>query len=136
MSRAEARDVPPDPERADEFLAQARRLLADAELTEVSLAGTCFLLYQACLAAMDAVLAFEGRAVGSGEGSHIVRIGEAVRLTGGSHGELFERMQDEWRDQRGDGSYGALVPPASEVESQHADTRELIELAAAHISRR
>jgi hypothetical protein len=88
MSRAEARDVPRDPERASDFLAQARRFLADADLP---------------------------------------------RLTGGSHAELFERLQDEWRDQRGEVSYGALVPPAAAVDSQRADTRELVEIAAAHI---
>jgi hypothetical protein len=34
MSRAEVKDVPRDPERASEFLAQARRFLADAELPD------------------------------------------------------------------------------------------------------
>jgi hypothetical protein len=135
MSRAEVRDVPPDPERASDFLAQARRFLDDADLPDLSLPGTCFLLYQACIAAMDAVLVFEGRVVGSGEASHIVRIGETLRLTGGSYAELFERLQDEWRDQRGEVSYGALVPPAAEVDSQRADTRELVEIASAHIKR-
>jgi hypothetical protein len=135
MSRAQIRDIRPDPDRAAEFLAQARRFLADAELPDVSLPGTCFLLYQACLAAMDAILAFSGRTVGLGESSHVVRIGEALRLVGSSHEELFERLQDEWREQRGEVSYGALVPPAAEVDSQRSDTRELIDLAAAHITR-
>jgi hypothetical protein len=48
---------------------------------------------------------------------------------------LFERLQDEWRDQRGEVSYGALVPPAAEVDSQRTDTRELIAIVAAHIGR-
>jgi hypothetical protein len=135
MSRAEVKDVPRDPERASEFLAQARRFLADAELPDLSLPGTCFLLYQACIAAMDGLLVFEGRAIGSGEASHIVRIGEALRLTSASHKELFARLQDEWRDQRGEVSYGALVPPAAEVDSQRTDTRELIAIVAAHIGR-
>ena len=135
MSRAEVKSVPPDQERASEFLAQARRFLADADLPDLSLPGTCSLLYQACIAAMDAVLALEGRAVGSGEASHIVRIGETLRLIGGSHAELFERLQDEWRGQRGEVSYGALVPPAAQVDSQRADAHELVELAAAYIKR-
>jgi hypothetical protein len=135
MSRAEAKAVPPDPDRAAEFLAQARRFFDDANLPDLSLPGTCFLLYQACIAAMDAVLAFEGRAIGSGEASHVVRIGETVRLTGGSHAELFERLQDEWRGQRGEVSYGAFVPPAAEVDSQRTDTSELIAIVSAHLER-
>jgi hypothetical protein len=123
MSRAEIRDAPRDPGRAAEFLDQARRFVGDAEAPGVSAAGTCILLYQACVSAMDAVLTYEGRTVGAGEASHIVRIGETLRLTGDSNAELFERLQDEWRVERGEVSYGVVVPPEAEVESQRSDTR-------------
>lgn len=109
MARAELSEIPPDADRAAEFLQQARSFLRDGEQDGTSLAGAAVLYYQACLAAIDAVLTSAGRRVGAGEEAHIVRIEAGAALLGGGYTELFERL-DEWRRQRHDASYAAVVP--------------------------
>ena len=129
MTRAEVHDVEPDPMRAREFLEQARRFLQDAEVESLSLASSCILLYQSCVAAMDAILTKAGRTVGYGEFAHVTRINEALRLAGGAYSELFARIGDEWRVERGEVSYGAVAPSAAMVAAQHDDAREVVALA-------
>lgn len=126
MSSAEIETVYPDAARASEFLAQARVFLKDAESSGVSPAGSFFLLYQACLAGMDAILAASGSRVRSGEESHRVRIAEAARISGPAYAELFERL-NVWRTDRHQVSYAALEPSGAEIDALGVDANDLLE---------
>ncbi len=131
LSSAEVRDVDPDPSRAREFLAQAKRFLEDAE-GDLSLESAVVLLWNACIAAMDSLLTFEGLRVGSGDGSHALRVATARGAAGSGYSELFDRL-DEWRRERADVSYAALTPSAAVVAAMTDDAREIITLSGARV---
>ena len=128
MSRAEARDVPADPERARAFLASSEEFYRDAEQPRMSLNGAAILYYQACVSAMKAVLAAAGRDVGGGEAGHLVLIGETNRLLGDAHTDLLNRVSEDRRE-RNDVSYAAANATPLAVETMRSDARELIEAA-------
>ena len=129
MSRAQIDTVEPDAGRARAFLAQAQVFVADAEQPGTSLEGAVVLYYQACLSAMDGLLAAVGRRVGAGVESHSVRIAEAARHLGGGYAELTERLQI-WRSERAEVSYAAITPGAQDVAALREDAHDL--LAAVH----
>jgi hypothetical protein len=53
---AEIEEVDADPERAREFLSQAKTFLKDAAKEDLSLESTVVLYWNACISGMDAVL--------------------------------------------------------------------------------
>jgi hypothetical protein len=126
--RAALESVEPDLARAREFLAQARTFLADADRQSTSLESSVVLYWNACISAMDAILAAAGLRIGSGEQSHIVRVRGAAGAAGVAYAELFERL-DEWRRERHDVSYAAVTPPAADVAAMQTDARDVIEAA-------
>lgn len=134
MTRAEIEAVDPDPGRANDFVAQARRFLEDADRETTHVESAVILYSNACISAMDAVLAVEGARIGSGEGSHAVRIEATSSFLGSGFAELFERL-DEWRRERNDVSYAAITPAAADVAAMQADARDVLAAAEAHVSR-
>jgi hypothetical protein len=126
MNRAEIESVYPDEARAHEFLGHARGFFADAESPSLTQPGSFFLLYQACLAGMDALLAATGSRVTSGEESHRVRIDEAARIAGSAYTELFERL-DVWRADRNQVSYAAFEPSGGAVNALRTDASDLLD---------
>jgi hypothetical protein len=124
--------VDPDRGRARDFIVAAERFLADAEQTAHQ-ESAVVLCWQACLSSLDAILAVEGLVVGSGEGGHRIRI-EVVRdLVGKGYAELFDRL-DEWRRERNDVSYAAITPADAAAAAMMGDTRDVVALAAVHVS--
>jgi hypothetical protein len=132
--RAEPLIVDPDPGRASDFLAQAKRFLADAEIS-VHQESAVILYWQACISAMDAILAVEGLAIGPGEESHVVRVEAARGAVGKGYADLFERL-DEWRRDRHAVSYAAVRPPAAAAASMQADARDIVAVSETHGSLR
>jgi hypothetical protein len=132
VTRAEAESIEPDLARAHDFLAQAKRFLADAEAA-THLESTVVLYWSACISAMDAVLATGGFRIGSGEDSHAVRI-ETFHVLGGGFGDLRERL-DEWRRERHGVSYRAITPAAADVAAMQADARDIVAAAADYLNR-
>lgn len=135
MTRAEIESVDPDAGRAGDFVAQARTLLEDADRATTHLASAVILYWNACISAMDAVLAIEGLRVGSGEESHTVRVEEVSRILGSGHADLFDRL-DEWRRQRHRVSYAAVTPAAADVAAMQADARDVLAAAERHVESR
>lgn len=133
MTKAEIEAVEPDLGRAGDFIAQAKRFLADAEDSTHSESGV-ILYWSACISAMDAVLAAAGLRVGSGEDSHAVRVDGARGVLGGGFEELFDRL-DEWRRERHDVSYAAITPAAADVAAMQTDTRDVLAAAEDHVRR-
>jgi hypothetical protein len=125
MTRAEVESVEPDPGRARDFLLQAKKFLADAELPKTSLEGSVVLYWNACIAAMDAVLANAGLRIGRGDDSHVVRVEAAQGVLGVGYSELFERL-GEWRRERHEVSYAAVTPSAADVAAMQGDARDVI----------
>src|SRR5438876_4898311 len=101
MTQAELEHVEPDGGRARDFVAQGRAFLQDADRKDTSLESAVVLYWSACIAAMDALLAVEGLRVGSGEGSHSVRVEGCRTILGAGLDELCDRL-DEWRRERHD----------------------------------
>ena len=135
MGQAEIERVDPDLSRGREFIEQASRMLRDGDDPDISLAGSVVLYYQACLCAMDAVLAAAGSRVTSGINSHRVRIHEVAALLGDGYGDLADRM-DEWRRERSGVSYAAVEPSAASVAALQQDAREMVEAAARFVNSR
>jgi hypothetical protein len=133
VTRAEAEPVEPDFARARDFLAQAKRFLADAEAA-THLESAVVLYWSACISAMDAVLAAGGFRIGGGEDSHAVRVEAAFRVLGGGFGDLRERL-DEWRRERHGVSYRAITPAAADVAAMQTDTRDLLAAAEDYLAR-
>jgi hypothetical protein len=131
--RAEIEDIEPDPGRARDFLAAARTFLADADRPTTHPESTVVLYWQACVSALDAILAAQGRRVGHGAGSHSVRVEGAAAILGARYDELFERL-DEWRRERNDVSYAAVTPPAADVAAMQTDTRDIVEAAVTFVA--
>lgn len=86
------------------------------------------------VSAMDAVLTVEGARIGSVEGSHAVRIEATSSFLGAGFAELFERL-DEWRRERNDVSYAAIMPSAAHVAAMQADARDVLAAAVGHLER-
>jgi uncharacterized protein (UPF0332 family) len=78
MTRARVERVEPDPDTAQQLLAQAREHLGSATAQGVDPQAGYGLCYQAALKAMVALLLSGGRRVTAGAGSHIVIIREAL----------------------------------------------------------
>jgi hypothetical protein len=55
VTRAEAEPVEPDFERAGDYIAQAKRFLADAERHSTHLESAVVLYWSVCISAMDAL---------------------------------------------------------------------------------
>ena len=134
MTKAEVEPVEPDDARAYDFLGQATRFLADAEGAS-HLESAVVLYWNACISAMDAVLAAEGSRISSGEDSHAVRIEAAFDILGGGFGDLRERL-DEWRRERHGVSYRAITPAAADVAAMQTDARDIAAAAEDHLDRR
>lgn len=134
MTRSELENVDPDAGRANDFVAQAHRFLEDAERRTTYLESAVVLYWNACISAMDAVLAVEGLRIGSGEGSHAVRVRATASVLGAGFTELFERL-DEWRRERHDVSYAAITPSAADVAAMQADARDVVAAAEGHLRR-
>ena len=126
--RASVEAVDPDPDRAREFITAAAKFLADADRDSTSLESAVVLYWQACISALDAILSAYGQRVGQGTHSHAVRVEAAAALAGSGYADLFARL-DEWRRERAEVSYAALVPAAADVAAMQADTREALETA-------
>ena len=135
MTRAELEHVEPDDRRAQDFIGQSRVFLEDAERETTHLESAVILYWNACIAAMDALLAAEGWRVGSGEGSHAVRVEGARTILGAGFNDLCNRL-DEWRRERNDVSYAAITPAAADVAALQTDTRDILAAAEGHVSRR
>jgi hypothetical protein len=135
VTRAELESVEPDAGRAHDFVAQGRRFFEDAERDTTNLESAVILYWNACISAMDALLAVEGLRVGSGEESHAVRVEGARRILGGGYGDLCDRL-DEWRRERHGVSYAAVTPAAADVAAIQADARDILAATEGHISRR
>jgi hypothetical protein len=133
MTRAELEPVEPDAGRARDFIAQSRLFLEDADRDTTSLESAVVLYWSACIAAMDALLAGEGLRVGSGEGSHSVRVEGCRRILGAGFEDLCDRL-DEWRRGRHDVSYAAITPSAADVAALQTDARDILAAAEGHIS--
>jgi hypothetical protein len=132
MTRAQIEIVDPDPSRARDFIAQARRFVEDAEREATHLESAVVLYWNGCISAMDAVLTAKGRRIGRGEDGHAVRV-EGVRdLLGGGSEDLIDRL-DEWRRARHDVSYAAVTPSAADVAALQADARDMLTAAAQHV---
>jgi hypothetical protein len=134
VTRAAVEPVEPDDARAGDFLAQAQRFLAGAEAAP-NLESAVVLYWNACISAMDAVLAAGGFRIGSGEDAHAVRIDAAFHALGGGFGDLRERL-DEWRRERHSVSYRAITPAAAEVAAIQTDVRDIVAAAEDHLDRR
>ncbi len=132
MTRAEIERVDRDVGRANDFVAQAQRFLEDADRETTHLESAVFLYWNACISAMDAVLAVEGLRVGSGEDSHAVRVEAAASALGAGFADLFYRL-GEWRRERHDVSYAAITPAAADVAAMQADARDVLAAAEAHV---
>jgi hypothetical protein len=135
VTRAELERVEPDAGRAQDFIAQSRLFLEDAERDTTNLESAVILYWSACIGAMDALLAFEGLRVGSGEGSHAVRVEGARRILGAGFNDLCDHL-DEWRRERHDVSYAAITPAVADVAALQADARDIFAAAEGHVSRR
>ena len=135
MTRSELEHVEPDAGRAQDFVAQSRLFLEDAERDTTNSASAVVLYWNACIAAMDALLAVEGLRVGSGEGSHAVRVEGVRRILGAGFDDLCDRL-DEWRRERHDVSYAAVTPAGADVAALQTDTRDILAAAEGHVSRR
>jgi hypothetical protein len=133
VSIAEVEPVEPDDERAREFLAQAAIFVTDADRVDSSSESSVVLYWQACISAMDAILAKAGLRVGSGVDSHRVRIEAVAGLVGTGYAELFVRL-NEWRRERGGVSYAALTPSQSVVVAMQGDARDILEVAATYLN--
>ena len=133
MTRAEVEPVEPDDARAGDFLEQAKRFLAGGEAAP-NLESAVVLYWNACISAMDAVLAADGFRIGGGEDSHAVRIEAAFRLLGGGFSDLRERL-DEWRRERHGVSYRAITPAAADVAAMQTDARDIVAAAEEHLDR-
>ena len=134
MTRAEVGNVEPDTDRARDFISQAHTFLADADRADTHLESAVVLYWNACISAMDGVLAAVGLRVLSGEDSHLVRV-EAVRgVLGDGYADLFDRL-DLWRRERHDVSYAAITPSAADVAAMQADARDVVAAAEAHTQR-
>lgn len=134
MTRAEIEAVEPDLARASDFVEQAERFLTDADREDTHLESAVVLYWNACISAMDGVLAASGMRVGSGEDSHAVRIEAFRAAAGGGYAELSTRL-DEWRRERHDVSYAAVTPPAADVAAMQTDARDVLAAAKEHIAR-
>lgn len=132
--RAAILSVEPDAARANDFLAQARRFLQDADRDSTHLESAVVLYWNACISAMDAILTAAGLRVGSGEDSHSVRVEAAAGVLGAGYADLFERL-DEWRRERHDVSYAAVTPPAGDVDAMQGDARDVVVAAESFVAR-
>ena len=134
MTRAEAERVEPDLGRARDFVAQAQRFLADAELA-THLESAVVLYWNACISGMDAILAAAGLRIGSGEDSHAVRVEATRRVLGGGFGDLCDRL-GEWRRERHGVSYAAITPAAADVAAMQTDAQDILAAAKDYVRRR
>lgn len=134
MTRAEAEPVEPDLEHASDYIAQAKRFLADAERDSTHLESAVVLYWSVCISAMDALLAAAGLRIGRGQDSHAVRIDTTRRILGAAYGELCDRL-DEWRRERHDVSYAAITPAAADVAAMQADARDILGAAEESVRR-
>jgi len=128
VTRAEAEAVGPDPGRARDFIAQAKRFLADAERASTHLESAVVLYWSTCISAMDAVLACAGWRIGRGQDSHAVRIKTVRGVLGAGFEDLCDRL-DEWRRERHDVSYAAITPSAADVAAMQTDARDIVAAA-------
>lgn len=134
MTRANAEPVEPDFERAGDYIAQAKRFLADAERHSTHLESAVVLYWSVCISAMDALLAAAGLRIGRGEHSHAVRIETTRQVLGAAFSDLGERL-DEWRRERHDVSYAAITPGAADVAALQADARDILAVAEDFVRR-
>ena len=133
MTRSQIEQVDPDFDLAERFLDQARALSSDADLDEISAAGSFFLSYQVCVAALEAILAPAGRRVTPGESSHHVMLGEAAALVGQGYRELFDSLNGA----RGERNLASYIDPEISFQTLQAtrlDARELLELAEMYVA--
>jgi hypothetical protein len=133
VTPAELEPVEPDAGRARDFVVQSRIFLEDADRETTSLQGAVVLYWNACIAAMDALLAFEGLRVGSGEGSHSVRVRGCRGILGTGFDDLCDRLDERRRD-RHDVSSAAITPGAADVAALQTDARDILAAAEVHIS--
>ena len=134
MTRAEIESVDRDVARANDFVVQAHRFLEDADRETTHLESAVILYWNACISAMDAVLAVEGLRVGNGEDSHAVRVEAAASVLGAGFADLFERL-GEWRRERHGVSYAAITPAAADVAAMQGDARDVLAAAQAHVKK-
>ena len=126
--------IEPDAFAAADLLRRARSFAADGARDENAPETRQVVLHSAVIAACDAVLAVDGYAVVGSTGGHRLRIEEAaMRL--GLDTDLAVRI-DEVRVSRNSVSYGALRPPADDVDDASATVRELLGAVAAHLEPR
>jgi hypothetical protein len=123
-----------DPARAQRFLRVSRNLLRDAERRELALESSFFLAHQACISAMEAVLADIGRAVSPGEGSTIVLMRETNGALGAGYDDLFESLTIG-RQERNEASYVEPVVTAAAAHVMLEDARALVEAVESFLSR-
>jgi hypothetical protein len=114
--------------RAREFLAQAERFSADADMAGLSTESRVVLLHNATISASDAILQAVGLRVTSGDGAHVLRIETALAQLAEDTKELLESL-DASRERRNEASYAALFVAEASASDAREATTELLELA-------
>ncbi|HEX6702608.1 MAG TPA: hypothetical protein VF101_17910 [Gaiellaceae bacterium] len=128
MTDARIEDVYADRDGARVFLDQAERFLRDAHIAGLSTESQTVLLHNASICACDAILQAVGKRVTPGDGSHLLRLEEALAQLGDPNEELLDAL-DAARARRHEASYAAgFVAHASLVDA-HEATTELMERA-------
>ncbi len=126
--------VDPDPARARRFFGVATRLLRDARRDDLARESAFFLADQACVSAMEAVLAHVGRAVSPGESSRVVLIREANGALGAGYDDLFDSL-NLGRQDRNTASYVDPVITDYSAQAMLEDARALVEAVGVFMRR-
>jgi hypothetical protein len=126
--------VDPDPHRAQRFLRSSQNLLRDAESVELALESSFFLAHQACISAMEALMASVGRAISPGEGSTIVLLRETNGALGPTYNDLFESLSIG-RQERNEASYAEPTVSEAAAHVMLEDARALVAAVESMISR-
>lgn len=134
MTDARVEEVYEDRIRAREFLEQADRFRADADVDGLSAESQAVLLHNAAVCACDAILQAAGLRVTSGNGAHVVRLEGALGQLGGDTEDLLDGL-DASRERRNEASYAASFVPEASISDAREATTELLERARSFVDR-
>lgn len=93
-----------------------------------------YLLHNAAISACDAILQAVGLRVTPGDGSHALRLEEALKQIEGDTEELLERL-DASRARRNEASYAAGFVAEASVSDAREATTELVAVARTFVAR-
>lgn len=134
MTDARVENVYADRIEARHFLAQAEGFLTDANTSSLSAPSQAVLLHNAAISACDAILQAVGLRVTPGDGSHALRLEEALKQIEGDTEELLERL-DASRARRNEASYAAGFVAEASVSDAREATTELVAVARTFVAR-